>query len=92
MRAGFNFYRALHQDVADNRATFAAGFKLPMPTLGIGGGGPRGRGDLVVESLRRVAIKSEGGSIADCGHFIPEEAPDTLTDRLLAFFDDTVDR
>jgi pimeloyl-ACP methyl ester carboxylesterase len=85
MRAGFNFYRALHQDVADNRATFAAGFKLPMPTLGIGGGGPRGRGDLVVESLRRVAIKSEGGSIADCGHFIPEEKPEELARRLREF-------
>ena len=76
MRAGFNFYRALPKDVADNRATLATGFKLPMPTLGLGGGGPRGRGDLVVESLRRVAVHATGGSIPDCGHFIPEEKPD----------------
>jgi pimeloyl-ACP methyl ester carboxylesterase len=85
MRAGFNFYRALHQDVADNRATFATGFKLPMPTLGIGGGGSRGRGDLVVESLRRVANRADGGSIADCGHFIPEEKPEELARRLREF-------
>src|SRR5712671_6977390 len=85
MRAGFNFYRALSQDVADNRATFAAGFKLPMPTLGLGGGGSRGRGDLVVESLRRVANKADGGSIADCGHFIPEEKPEELARRLREF-------
>ena len=85
MRAGFNFYRALAQDVADNRATLGAGFKLPMPTLGLGGGGQRGRGDLVVESLRRVALSAEGGSIADCGHFIPEEKPIELADRLRAF-------
>jgi pimeloyl-ACP methyl ester carboxylesterase len=85
MRAGFNFYRALSQDVADNRATLATGFKLPMPTLGLGGGGPRGRGDLVVESLRRVAVRAEGGSIPDCGHFIPEEKPEELARRLREF-------
>jgi pimeloyl-ACP methyl ester carboxylesterase len=85
MRAGFNFYRALSRDVADNRATFAAGFKLPMPTLGLGGGGPRGRGNLVVESLRRVAVQASGGAISDCGHFIPEEKPVELATQLREF-------
>ena len=85
MRAGFNFYRARPKDVEDNRATLASGFKLPMATLGLGGGGSRGRGDLVVESLRRVAIHAEGGSIAECGHFIPEEKPTELAERLRIF-------
>ena len=85
MRAGFNFYRALSRDVEENRATFAAGFKLPMPTLGLGGGGPRGRGELVVESLKRVAKSAAGGAIADCGHFIPEEKPQELAARLREF-------
>ncbi|MFZ0660104.1 MAG: alpha/beta hydrolase [Candidatus Binataceae bacterium] len=85
MRAGFNFYRALARDVEDNRATFAAGFKLPMPALGLGGGGPRGRGELVVESLKRVAKSASGGAIADCGHFIPEEKPHELAARLCEF-------
>jgi pimeloyl-ACP methyl ester carboxylesterase len=87
MRAGFNFYRTISKDVADNRTTFATGFKLPMPALGLGGGGSRGRGDLVVESLRRVSIRASGGSIADCGHFIPEEKPAELASQLLEFFD-----
>jgi len=73
------------KDVADNRATFATGFKLPMPTLGLGGGGSRGRGELVVESLRRVALHAEGGSIADCGHFIPEEKPRELETSCVRF-------
>jgi pimeloyl-ACP methyl ester carboxylesterase len=86
MRAGFDFYRAANQDTADNRATFASGFKLPMPTLGLGGGGPRGRREAVVESLRRVAVNAEGGAIADCGHWIPEEKPQELANRLRDFF------
>lgn len=86
MRAGFNYYRSANQDVADNRATIASGFRLPMPTLGLGGGGPRGRGEAVVESLRRVAIHADGGAIADCGHWIPEEKPQELAGRLRAFF------
>ena len=85
MRSGFNFSRALSHDVSDNRATFATGFKLPMPTLGLGGGGPRGRANLVVESLRRVALHASGGSIAECGHFIPEEKPAELANQLREF-------
>ena len=85
MRAGFNFYRAIRQDADDNRATLATGFKLPMPALALGGGGSRGRGELVIESLRRVALHAEGGSIADCGHFIPEEMPEELARRLREF-------
>ena len=85
MRAGFNYYRSMSQDIADNRELFAGGFKLPMPTLGLGGGGLRGRGNLVVESLRRVAKKAEGGSVADCGHFIPEEKPHHLAEQLTEF-------
>ena len=87
MRAGFNYYRNLSLDIADNRELLAKGFKLPMPALGLGGGGSRGRGDLVVESLRRVAKRVEGGSVADCGHFIPEEKPHELAKRLSEFFE-----
>jgi len=85
MRAGFNYYRTMSRDVEDNRATLASGFKLPMPTLGLGGGGLRGRGELVVQSLGRVAKHAEGGAIADCGHFIPEEKPRELAGRLREF-------
>lgn len=87
MRAGFDYYRAANQDTADNRATFASGFKLPMPALGLGGGGPRGRGEAVVESLRRVAVDADGGTIPDCGHWIAEEKHQELADRLRSFWD-----
>jgi pimeloyl-ACP methyl ester carboxylesterase len=86
MRAMCELYRALPQDVADNRALLDAGVLLPMPTLGLGGGGPSGRCEDVVESLRQVAKQAEGGAIPGSGHWIPEEKPQELADRLRSFF------
>jgi len=89
MRAGFAYYRAIPQDVADNRAIIER-FKLPMPVLAIGGAVSyphgRGRGGDAEESLRRVADDVRGVIVADCGHFIPEEAPEVLNAELLSFF------
>ena len=89
LRAGFAYYRALPQDEAANAETVAR-FKLPMPVLALGGAVSyphgRGRGTEPEESLRRVALDVTGGTVADCGHFIPEEAPDELNARLLEFF------
>jgi pimeloyl-ACP methyl ester carboxylesterase len=89
MRAGFAYYRAIPQDIADNKATLDR-FKLPMPVLAMGGGVSyphgRGRGSEPEQSLRRVAVDVRGEVVPECGHFIPEEAPNLLVDRLLAFF------
>jgi pimeloyl-ACP methyl ester carboxylesterase len=89
MRAGFAYYRALAKDAADNQA-FLTGGKLPMPVLAIGGAvsypHARGRGSAPEQSLRRAATDVRGEVIADCGHFIPEEAPDQLAQGLLRFF------
>ena len=85
MRAGFAYYRALPQDAADNRANVAR-LKLPMPVLAIGGASGRGRGREPEESLQRVALHVQGDVVADCGHWIPEEQPRYLADRLQQFF------
>jgi pimeloyl-ACP methyl ester carboxylesterase len=88
LAAGFAYYRAIPDDIAANRALLASGFRLPMPVLALGGGRAeaRGRGDEPLESLRLIASQVEGGTIPDCGHFIPEEQPALLAERLLAFF------
>lgn len=86
MRAGFNYYRNLKQDIEDNRATLANGFKLTMPCLGLGGGELSGWRDLAVNSLRRVCkSRVEGGVIPESGHFIPEEKPQELANWLKSF-------
>ena len=86
MRAGFNYYRAYHQDVTDNQEALAQD-KLKMPVLALSGSKGRGRGgDVVVASARRVAENVRGGEIADCGHWIPEEKPRELLQELRIFF------
>jgi len=86
LRAGFAFYRALPQDAADNAAWLAAGNRLEMPCLAIGGDKARGRAREPEESMRRVARDVRGLVIADCGHFVPEEQPERLSEALLDFF------
>ena len=91
LRAGFNFYRALPQDVADNAALLATGFRLEMPALAMGGGcwESRGRGTEPEESLRRVARQVVRGLVVDdCGHFIPEEYPELVATELDRHFHD----
>lgn len=85
LRAGFSYYRAIPRDIADNAATASAS-KLPMPVLALGGDRSWGRGMEVVESLRRLAVNVQGGEVANCGHWMPEEQPDELVRRLMRFF------
>lgn len=85
MRAGFNLYRATPQDVKDNEAFVAQG-KLEMPVLVYGGPGGRGRGMAAMESWQRVAKDVRGGIAEGCGHWIPEEKPEWVVERLLEFF------
>lgn len=85
MRAGFNLYRATPQDVKDNEAFVAQG-KLEMPVLVYGGPGGRGRGMVAMESWQRVAQDVRGGIAEGCGHWIPEERPNWVVERLVEFF------
>jgi pimeloyl-ACP methyl ester carboxylesterase len=88
LRAGFAYYRNIPQDKADNRAILESGFRLPMPVLALGGARAeaRGRGEEPLESLREIAANVQGGALPECGHFIPEEQPAMLAERLLSFF------
>jgi pimeloyl-ACP methyl ester carboxylesterase len=85
LRAGFAYYRAIPQDIADNQA-IATSFKLPMPVLALGGDSSWGRRMEVVESLSRLAVDVRGGVIENRGHWIPEQQPEKLPRRLLQFF------
>ena len=36
--------------------------------------------------MEAVAVQVEGGVIEDCGHYVMEEQPEQVAQRLLAFF------
>lgn len=85
MRAAFEDYRAggaidLEHDAVDR------GKKIGTPTLvlwGVAGRMPQARDMLAVWRGRCESV--EGGAIADCGHFIPEEQPAPLLQAILKF-------
>lgn len=86
MRAGFNYYRAMSQDAKDNMAFIKQG-KLQMPILVYGGGAANvGRGLYAMDSWQRVADDVRGGVAEGCGHWIPEEKPAWVVERLQDFF------
>jgi len=88
LRAGFEYYRNIPRDQADNRTLLDSGFRLQMPVLALGGARAeaRGRGEEPLKSLRAIATNVQGAALPDCGHFIPEEQPAALAERLLRFF------
>jgi pimeloyl-ACP methyl ester carboxylesterase len=57
--------------------------KLPMPVLGIGGAASFG--PIMDAHLREIADDVRTVSVADCGHWVPEEQPAAFTEALLKF-------
>lgn len=73
-------------DDALDQADLAAGNKLACPVLALWGasrklGGPAGE---ALDVWRQWADEVSGGPI-DCGHFLPEEAPEKVLDQLVPF-------
>ncbi len=81
LEAALNQYRALYEDARDNRQ--GAMPKLTMPVLTLDGGAP----GLAFRSMQRVAENVEGGGIRGARHFLQEEQPEKVADRLTAFLD-----
>ena len=81
MTAGFNFYRALRDDVP-----FAATLRdqnLTMPVMAIAG--QYGVGERLADALRPETRDLESVIAPDCGHFVAEEAPDFFCEHLEKF-------
>ncbi len=88
MRAGFNYYREMARDTRDNKGFIAQG-KLQMPLMVYGGGNKIvGRSMHAVDSWQRVASDVRGGVAEGCGHWIPEERPAWVVERLQEFLAD----
>jgi pimeloyl-ACP methyl ester carboxylesterase len=82
MKAGFAYYRAVFDDIDQN--TNSKQTPLAMPVLALGGA--KAVGDALRQAMTTAATDVSGGSIPDCGHYIPEEVPHELVRRFEAFF------
>jgi pimeloyl-ACP methyl ester carboxylesterase len=86
MRAGFELYRAFDRDGEDNRATLKRAGKLAIPVLAVGGAVST-TGPLMGEMMREVAENVSDFRVRRTGHWIAEENPDALMERLRPFLD-----
>jgi pimeloyl-ACP methyl ester carboxylesterase len=87
---------ALEANMSDYRDSFAidipryladraAGRKLRVPALLLWGADGRLGGQPVLDVWRDVATDVRGEEVAGCGHYVAEEQPDLVADRVLRF-------
>jgi haloacetate dehalogenase len=85
IRACCDDYRAgAHVDPEIDRADRDAGRRIACPVLALWGGARRERPS-PLPVWKRWADDVRGRAL-DCGHFLPEEAPDEIAAELLTFF------
>lgn len=82
LRAGLGYYRAAARSAAQNRQRARAG-KLPVPLLAVSA--DQGSIPDMATPLRAFFERVEGATLADCGHYVPEEQPQALAERLSRF-------
>ena len=83
-------YRAAFTSIAQTEPLAGGllkGHKVKVPVLALGGA--KGLGARVPEMVKLVAEDVQGGVVADCGHFVPEERPDVIVSHLRALREKT---
>lgn len=81
LRASFEWYRTLPRDAADIQE--AARNRLQIPVLALGGDSSLGVS--TENAMRAVADDVDGHVVERCGHWMPEERPDEVAERLRTF-------
>jgi pimeloyl-ACP methyl ester carboxylesterase len=81
LRGGFSHFAAVFDDTEVFKSY--AGKRLMMPVLALGG--ERGASGFVAQAMQYMAEHVEGGVIPNAGHWIADEQPQVLTERLLSF-------
>jgi pimeloyl-ACP methyl ester carboxylesterase len=89
MRAGFEYYRAFPIDAEQNRELRARG-ELQMPVLVLGGDiypslGGDVPGNPTLNSTQQLAGNVQGIVVPLSGHWIPEEQPNFVIEKIAAF-------
>lgn len=82
LTAGFGYYRSVFKDGETNRRL--AENKISLPVLALGG--VTGAGEYVGMSFGQVATSVVSEVVPACGHWIADECPDWLSQRLGEFY------
>ena len=89
LRAALSYYRAAFSPPALAQSQARTERKLTIPVLALGA--DFGVGEMLADTMRRVASDVRGGTISDCGHYMPEERPRTIADALNRFLSEDTD-
>jgi len=85
MQAGFEYYRAIPASMRQNQA-YAARGPLKLPAAVFGSDTPIG--PAMTEAMKKLCDDVVADIVPGSGHYIPEEQPDWLFERLSAFLGD----
>lgn len=86
LRASLGYFRSI-ETIAQNNAQYASR-KLRMPVLALGG--DRSLGEFGLATMQQVAEHVQGDAVADCGHWVVEEQPEELFQRMEPFLNEVL--
>jgi pimeloyl-ACP methyl ester carboxylesterase len=81
MRAGFEYFRNFERDALDFAQLSSTRLSMPMLVLS----GEKAGGAFLIEQARLVASDVRGQVVAGAGHWLMEEAPDTVIPAITDF-------
>ncbi|WP_148253429.1 alpha/beta fold hydrolase [Aidingimonas lacisalsi] len=82
LRGALEYYRAVLEDVEQNKSL--ATTKIETPILALGG--DVGMSPDIFEAMKPLASDIEGGVVRHCGHYMPEEQPEEIGEKMIDFF------
>lgn len=85
LRGGFEYYRAYDTDAEHNRSHAEDLLEIPVLALG----GVESFGELPIRDMEAVAEDVDGEVVDRAGHWIPEERPGYLVDRVSTFLENS---
>ncbi|MBN8943023.1 MAG: alpha/beta hydrolase [Rhizobiales bacterium] len=82
LRGALAYYRAVFEDIEQNKHLATIRLKTPILALG----GDVGMSPGIYEAMKPLGENVQGGIVADCGHYMPEEQPAVIAEHMLRFF------
>lgn len=82
--AGFEYYRRLFDGDGLERNRERARRLLDIPVMAWGASD--GVGERLLRTMQTVATTVTGGVVETCGHYMPEEVPETMARQMAGFF------